>query len=688
VEPVGPGLLGLGYRPYLDGLRAVAVYLVVLFHAGADRFSGGFVGVDVFFVLSGFLVTRLLLRDLVGGGRIRLSRFYARRFRRLLPAAFVTLIVTALVYTAVASPVEVLDAVGGFKAAFLYVTNWYFIAQAAGYFGADVSNNPVLHFWSLAVEEQFYLLWPLLLGGLFVAVRRFGARQYRALQIIIATAAATSLAWAWVLRTTNPDRAYYGTDARAYQLLAGALLALTPGLIARAARHPKATRITAAAALAVLVITATSIIDLDAIQRGTLIAAITVTLIAALEATHTGPTTRLLSRDTIVYLGRISYGTYLWHWPVILLLTRVYQPPTLALIALTVLIATGLASLSYQLLEQPIRISALLDRHRRAVIAVGLATSITAALLIIPAITKPTTNTTATAANLTTTGFTPVPKDLDFAKLRVDYPPLPNCLDKPPEACTLVHGTGAHVLIIGDSHAAMLIPTLTAIAQTENLTLSVDVLGVCPWQRNLYVVQYQAEGEEAHSQGCGQFKNDMYDRVIPALNPDIIITMNRSYELPNQPVAYIGDDHAPLTNGSPAYNELLERTTRDSVAQLRAGNRRVVLVEPIPYRWKPGFDPVTCLSSAVVVESCTYVVDPGKTGLENLYQRIDTEDDHVWALDLDKLVCPYLPICDPIVNHQVVKFDLSHLTAGFANSLAPDVDAFLKQNSVLAVAPR
>ena len=133
---------GGGYRPFLDGLRAVAVYLVVVFHAGAGGFVGGFVGVDVFFVLSGFLVTRLLVRDLVGSGRVGLGRFYARRFRRLLPAAFVVLVVSAVVFSALASPVEVAEAEGGFRAAFLYVTNWYFIAQSADYFGADLATSP------------------------------------------------------------------------------------------------------------------------------------------------------------------------------------------------------------------------------------------------------------------------------------------------------------------------------------------------------------------------------------------------------------------------------------------------------------------------------------------------------------------------------------------------------------------
>src|SRR3954451_21079305 len=126
----GRGGHPLTYRPQLDGLRAVAVYLVVAFHAGLGIFSGGFIGVDVFFVLSGFLVTSLLMRDLARLGRLQWRQFYARRVRRILPAAAVTLVVTAIMYAAIASPLQVLDAVGAFRAAFLYVANWYFIHQS------------------------------------------------------------------------------------------------------------------------------------------------------------------------------------------------------------------------------------------------------------------------------------------------------------------------------------------------------------------------------------------------------------------------------------------------------------------------------------------------------------------------------------------------------------------------------
>ena len=175
---------------------------------------------------------------------------------------------TTLVFTAIASPAEVLNATGSFKAAFLYVTNWYFIHQAAGYFGANITANPVLQFWSLAVEEQFYLLWPLALGGLFLCTRRLQpTRQLQLIRTIITIAAIASAAWALALRTTNPNHAYYGTDTRAYELLAGALLALIPQLINTTRRYQRTMRIGAATTLALLIAIATSTVHLDAKPR-------------------------------------------------------------------------------------------------------------------------------------------------------------------------------------------------------------------------------------------------------------------------------------------------------------------------------------------------------------------------------------------------------------------------------------
>ncbi len=667
------------YRPYLDGLRAVAVYLVVMFHAGSTRLAGGYVGVDVFFVLSGFLVTQLLLRDMLATGSISFRRFYSRRVRRLLPAAFVALVVTALVFKAIASPVEIADAAGGFKAAFLYGTNWFFIHRSANYFGRDLTGNPVLHFWSLAVEEQFYLLWPLLLSGLFLLLRRLRS-PWAAIRMVVTMGAVASVAGAWLLRTSDPNRAYYGTDTRAYQLMAGALIALTPMAVGRLTRHVRAARIGGVAALAALLVTASAWIHLDAIQRGVAVTVITVVLIIALETAGGGLARGALSRDTVVYLGKISYGTYLWHWPVILVITRSFHLGTRTTIIMSALVATALASLSFELLERPVRLSPLLDRHRTVVIATGLATSILAALVIIPAVTTPSTSA-ASDASLAQTGFTPVP-DLDWHAIATEFSPFPNCVDRPATACTLVQGSGPHVLLIGDSHAAMLVPTFVAVARTEHFTFSASVKGGCPWQRELYVPELSFNGQTVRTEDCRRQREDTYDRVIPALHPDIIVVMNLGYEVPRQYVPYLGPDLRPMKNGSPAWQAWLRQTTVDSLTALRANGRTVVLLEPVPLA--PGsFDPLACLSKATVVEQCRYTAPTDPTFLESLYRQLDARDDQVWAADLDKLICPYLPICDPIVDHQVVKLDGSHLTRAFARALAPAVDGYLKTNGIV-----
>ncbi|MFM8236642.1 MAG: acyltransferase family protein, partial [Actinomycetota bacterium] len=227
---MAPDRSAVRYRPHLDGLRAVAVYLVVAFHAGLGKVDAGFVGVDVFFVLSGFLVTKLLLADLVRHGRFDVRRFYARRSRRILPAAILVLAVTAIAYRLMAPPADVVDAMGGFRAASVYVANWFFINQSTDYFASDLTRSPVLHFWSLAVEEQFYLLWPLILGGGFFAVKRLGSARWVVLRVLVGGLAVASAVAAVRIGSSDLARAYYGTDTRAYQLLAGALVALSPAL--------------------------------------------------------------------------------------------------------------------------------------------------------------------------------------------------------------------------------------------------------------------------------------------------------------------------------------------------------------------------------------------------------------------------------------------------------------------------
>jgi peptidoglycan/LPS O-acetylase OafA/YrhL len=217
------GGTGFAYRPALDGLRAVSVAAVVAYHLDYGWAGGGFLGVDVFFVLSGYLISSLLLSEWARRGRIDLRAFWARRARRLLPAVFLLLLALAA-YAAIAAPADQLDRLrGDALATLLYVQNWWLILQGQSYFDLYAAPSPLRHAWSLAIEEQFYLLWPLVV---FAALRGRGeSRRPILLTCLLGTFA--SAAWMWAcFDPVDPSRAYYGTGARAQTLLVGALLAV------------------------------------------------------------------------------------------------------------------------------------------------------------------------------------------------------------------------------------------------------------------------------------------------------------------------------------------------------------------------------------------------------------------------------------------------------------------------------
>ena len=646
------------HRPHLDGLRTFAVYAVVLFHAGLASFDGGYLGVDVFFVLSGYLVTQTLLRDVDRHGGIRFRRFYARRVRRLLPASVVVLVATAIVYRSVAAPGQAEAAVRSFQASFLYVANWYFIRASTGYFGASVAESPLLHFWSLAVEEQFYLVWPILLAAVLALAGR--ARRARAVSVgVVGALAAGSLALALALQGAHPDRAYFGTDARAYQLLAGALLALAPRVAQRLGeRSTRGAQVLGAVALVGLVLLATSWWGIGPIGRGVAATVLTLALIAALDSEAGGPIARALSLEPIAYLGRISYGTYLWHWPVIVVLVTVWAPSPPLLAGITAGVATGLAALSARLLEQPIRRSPFLDPRARAVVAAGLATSLVGALLVAPAILDRPADASRTVT-ASTLGFTPVPDDLHLdAVAAARFGRTVTCIHDEPSACTVVRGSGPHVLLMGDSNAQMLVPAFEAMARREDLTLSLEVTGGCPWQRGFYAMSTEIR------ERCVRHKEDAYRRVIPALEPDLVVLVN------------VGRSTKTASLAETA------AATRRSLDELRAPGRTLVLVEPV-VQGPIHPQPLRCLQRAEHLEDCRYVVDTDPSPVDRLYRTEARRRDDVEVANLDRLVCPYLPICDPVVDGRVVRFDYQHLATAYSRSLGDELDAYFRAADLL-----
>ncbi|MDG1410063.1 MAG: acyltransferase [Acidimicrobiales bacterium] len=370
------------HRPAFDGLRAIAVYAVVLYHADVDILSGGFIGVDLFFVLSGFLVTNVVLRDLSSEDIFSIWQFYARRARRLLPAATIV-VVTMSIFTLVSSPVGIRERIlGDAQAGLLYFANYHFLWTNDDYFNAGPAASPFLHFWSLAIEEQFYLIFPplmLLMTG--PLLRRFGRKTLLYVPLLLCAATASVQV---VLASKNPQAAYFRSDARAYQLFAGVLVA---GLFYTSSGRARVLLVRSRAAeIAVIlfVLGSLSVFSVSASSRGLAATFIACTLIAGLEASPASALARLLSRAPVVYLGVISYGTYLWHWPVVLVVSRYVETDAWLLAAIGALVGSALASLSYHLVEIPMRRSGKSRRWSLPTVTAGLASGVAISFLLLP----------------------------------------------------------------------------------------------------------------------------------------------------------------------------------------------------------------------------------------------------------------------------------------------------------------
>jgi peptidoglycan/LPS O-acetylase OafA/YrhL len=363
----------LPYRAGLDGLRALAVAGVFLYHANVSWMPGGFLGVDLFFVLSGYLITSLLLHEFSARGAINLVGFWGRRARRLFPAVAVV-ILFALLATLTIARDDLSRTRADALSAIVYLTNWHEIIASHSYFNQFGRPSLLQHLWSLAVEEQFYLFWPLLMV--------FGLRRLHPRTMVVLTAllAAVSCALMWLLYNPNgdPSAVYYGTETRAFTLLIGALLAFAwpqvqAFLATRRAGTTAVDAVGVAALIGVLVLFARMQDFEPWLYRGgfLLMAVLGALLVAA--ASH--PDTRLgrvLGISPLRWLGARSYGIYLWHWP-IMQLTRPDIDVALhgaRLILLQAAVTVAAAALSYRFVEMPIRtgeaqkrLKVFLDRH-------------------------------------------------------------------------------------------------------------------------------------------------------------------------------------------------------------------------------------------------------------------------------------------------------------------------------------
>jgi peptidoglycan/LPS O-acetylase OafA/YrhL len=366
-----PGGIDLGFRPDVEGLRAAAVVLVVLFHAGVSWFPGGYVGVDTFFVISGFLITGLLLREHEQKGKVSIKGFYARRTRRILPAAILVIILTVLASYFIQNFIQFAKVAQDGRWTALFAGNIHFAHAGAGYFQKSQAPSPLEHFWSLAVEEQFYLVWPALVLFVSLLFRHIPLR-WRVMGIA-AAATAASFAWSVIQTGSSPAWAYFSPFTRAWELGIGAVMATLVPQLARLPKHVgSALAYAGLTAIMVSAVWYTSSTPFPG--KAALLPVLGAVAVIAGGASGTGAT-HLLGLRPVRSVGRVLFGWYLLHYPPMIILTGALWLHPLSVEEDLVIAAVTLvgAYVMYAIVERPIRRSSFLAYRPWLSISIGVA---------------------------------------------------------------------------------------------------------------------------------------------------------------------------------------------------------------------------------------------------------------------------------------------------------------------------
>ncbi|MGY2127585.1 acyltransferase family protein [Blastococcus sp. SYSU DS0617] len=706
VDPrrLGPGTAGSDeapagkqhFRPDIQGLRAVAVGLVVADHVFGWP-AGGFIGVDVFFVISGFLITGLLVRERSRTGRISFRGFYARRARRLLPAALVTLAATTAATWFVFLGGRFQEAVHDILWAAFFGANINFARQGTDYFEATAAPSPVQHFWSLAVEEQFYLVWPALIllafavplaGGRHRADPLAGGRR-RALILVLLLGAVTAASFAWSLHatSTSPATAYFSTFTRAWELGVGALVAVS---VSELQRLPVLLRAASAWAGLAVVLASAFLIDEGTPFPGSAAAlpVLGAALLLAWGGAPAGPGTRWgLGSAPAGFLGAISYSLYLWHWPVLIIAGAFLAPGSAVLQVAVVGLALVLATVSYYCIEQPVLHSTWLLPHRpvdsararlvfvraRTVgLAAGAAVLLAAGAVVLPSLGdrggRAAAETNRIAAVRDVPSLPPLQQDIYAATLATEWPAdLEPSLDELPDylpkqwAQGCLHVTAANAddcrygdpdaersaVVLGDSFAAAWLPGLRRELVGDGWSVQSMTFGLCP-----NVTATTLYGARSHT-ACAEHREWAIEHILE--NPPTLVVLAHSWR-------------AELKRGSDTaaiHREGLEAVVRRVQA---SGAEVVILGAP------PGADSLlTCPTGLNGPDDCL-------RGPADIFEaQIASEREvaaatDVRAIDPEQWFCVE-DRCPTFVGRTPVYADGQHLTAEYSELIGPHVVA-------------
>lgn len=654
------------FVPHIQGLRAIAVLLVVVYHFWPNRLTGGYIGVDVFFVISGFLITGQLARELKSRGSIGLPSFWAKRIRRLIPASLVVLAVSVVLTTFIMPLAYMPASLRDIAASSLYVQNWSLALNSVDYL-SSASKTIAEHYWSLSLEEQFYVVWPLILLGTFTAAARFGIqRRWKALITMVVIISLLSLGLSIWYTAINPSQAYFVLFTRMWEFGAGALLVLL-------ARRPKLAWVNNLLGLAGLGIILVSALSLQASSPfpGWL-AVFPVVGTVAILAMSQSPTwfsvSGLLSIRPMRFIGDISYSLYLWHWPLIVIAPFIVGWG-LSFVNRVILFASCfvLAWLTKKFVEDPARrwkyFTSRKPRYTFGWMLVALGAM---GLLLLGSFSIQNPKYEAAAAQLAEVTANPPEcfgaevitgcENPELADAIIPSPGFGNA-DLPGHNECFVQLNNSDVVacefgstdlgakriaLIGDSHAYQYIDAIIAQAEKNNWSLTTYLKGACPWTATKTV-----STNPAFVASCEQWKANVAEDLTNQPQPyDAIITAALSPSL----IEAAGDEESAAAGLVEAW-ESQARTTP------------IVVIADNPTLDE---DPNKCLSIStpqdceVLKEDVLLKVDPLVTAANNY--------SNAYLLDMRSMFCES-KLCSVVIGGADVYRDQDHLTATFANTM-------------------
>ncbi|MBF4161890.1 acyltransferase family protein [Nocardioides acrostichi] len=692
-------------RGDIQGLRALSVLVVIAAHARLPFVAGGFIGVDVFFVISGFLITGLLLRRAAAGqglGRGLLD-FYARRARRILPAALVVLVgavvATALFLPAVRAEEIFTDA---WWAAF-FAANWRFALVQTDYFAADRPTSPLQHYWSLSVEEQFYVVWPVVLLVVVLLARRRGVSPVRPLAVALGAACATSLAWSVWATHASPDTAYFSTLTRAWELGAGAGLAAwvaaregrsvtspddaPPGSVPRAPQ-------TAALLGLVLVLAAVLVLDEQSPVPG-IVAALPVAgavlLLWAGSVPGGGRTlvARALSTAPMRVLGDWSYSLYLWHFPVLVIARSRFGGLDLPHLGACLVVILALSGLTYRFVEQPFRRGRMWRRSLPAVALYPATVAVLALAVVVsshwvdhrldrfagnPEITtaqfagsklsKDPALALVQASVLAAKKGDPIPGDLvpGLKDIRYDTAPLGECDYRTGTRQLCAEGdpdADRSIVLLGDSHARAWSPAIRRIGERLGYQVYTLAYTGCPANQ-----AFRLDPETGRRwPDCEAFIAWSLQQV-QALRPDLVLVSNA----PLAPVVDPRTDEVVLKQHRSDYVDALDVGLRRELAEITPYAARTVVLANTP---KLPRSPGVCLTQASDLGDCLLDAETKPRQTQRGFMQLAREHG-AEALDAEKWFCAQRA-CPAVIGKYVTMRDSEHMTTEYSEHIADSV---------------